>query len=220
MWCSFLTPSRGRPESLRTSMDSLYNNAYDPTCFEMFVYVDHDDPEVDAYRTVAQDYDRMRVILGPHLGYSRLHECIANDLVPRARGQWLWLWNDDAVMTTKHWDIKLRRHPVNCVLNPDTNHDSHDTQLNVFPVVPKAWVDLVGWARNGANDTWFQYMGIMLGAQRNLGVYVTHDRSDLTGGHDDDTRAGNNYDPATFYAAETQAQIKADALRIAEVFGS
>lgn len=220
MWCSFLTPSRGRPESLAASIRSLVDNAYDPACFEVLVYVDDDDPTRSTYLSQFKNDPRVRVIIGPHLGYSRLHECIAADLVPRARGQWLWLWNDDALMTTKHWDLKLRKHPVNCVLNPDTNHQSHDTQLNVFPVVPKAWVDLVGWARNGANDTWFQYMGMMLGAQRNLDVYVTHDRSDLTGGHDDDTRAGNNYDPATFYADETQAEIKADALRIAEVFGS
>ncbi len=105
------------------------------------------------------------------------------------------------------------------VLNPDTNHQSHATGLNVFPAVPKVWVDLVGWARNGANDTWWQFIGTMLSAQKNVGVYVTHDRSDLTGGHDDATRAGNNYNPDTFWCDETQAEIRADALRIAEVFG-
>lgn len=215
MWCSFLTPSRGRPESLAATVQSLRDNAYDPSCFDVIVYVDWDDPQLPAYR----ELPGIRLFVGEPLGYSRLHECIADGLVPRARGEWLWLWNDDALMTTPKWDVKLRRHPVNVVLNPDTNHQSHATGLNVFPVVPRAWVDLVGWARNGANDTWWQFMGQMLGAQVNLDVYVTHDRSDLTGGHDDATRAGNNYDAATFWCDETQAEIRADALRIAKVFG-
>lgn len=219
MWCTFLTPSRGRPESLRTSILSLREHAYDTGCFEVLVYVDRDDPDLDAYRKLDCELVNMRLVVGDPLGYARLHECIANGLVPRSRGQWLWLWNDDAVMTTAKWDVRLRRHPLNVVLNPDTNHRSHETQLNVFPVVPKAWVDLVGWSRNGANDTWFQFIGQMLNAQVNLDVYVTHDRSDLTGGHDDATRAGNNYDPATFWCDDTQAEIRADALRIAEVFG-
>ncbi len=219
MWCSFLCPSRGRPKSLRKSIDSLWINAYDVECFEVLVYVDDDDPALGDYLDEFRHEDRVTVVVGPSLGYSRLHECIANDLVPIATGEWLWLWNDDALMETAKWDIRLRRHPVNGVLNPDTNHRSHETGLNVFPVVPKAWVDLVGWARDGANDTWWQFIGQHLAAQRNLDVHVTHDRSDLTGGHDDDTRAGNNYNPATFWSEETQSDIKADALRIAEVFG-
>lgn len=219
MWCTFLTPSRGRPESLRQSIESLRSNAYDTACFEVLAYVDRDDPELDAYRLLDRDLVNLRLVVGEPRGYARLHECIADGLIPRARGQWLWLWNDDALMTTDRWDVRLRRHPLNVVLNPDTNHDSHASGLNVFPVVPKAWVDLVGWARNGANDTWWQFVGQMLAAQVNLDVFVTHDRSDLTGGHDDETRAGNNYDPDTFWCGETQAEIRADALRIAEVFG-
>jgi hypothetical protein len=222
MWCSFLTPSRGRPESLRRSIASLLDNAYDPMCFEVLVYVDLDDPHFHAYHDQLSDLGiskQITLIAGEPLGYARLHECIAYGLVPHARGQWLWLWNDDAEMTTPKWDVRLRRHPINSVLNPDTNHQSHATGLNVFPVVPKAWVDLVGWSRDGATDTWWQFIGNHLNAHRNLDVYVVHDRSDLTGGHDDATRAGNNYNPDTFWCDETQAEIRADALRIAEVFG-
>lgn len=213
-WVTFLCPSRGRPESLRKSIKSLTENAWDPTCFDVLVYVDDDDPRRSDY-----SHDEHTIIVrGPRVGYARLHECIGDALIPAATGTWLWLWNDDALMQTKHWDLVLHRFPVNMVGNPDTNHQSHANGLNVFPVVPRAWVDLVGWARNGANDTWWQYIGQHLGAQCNIPVRVLHDRSDLTGGHKDDTRAGNDYDSATFYAQETQDDIKADALRIREVF--
>jgi len=158
------------------------------------------------------------IYVGEPRGYARLHECIA-ELIPSANGTWLWLWNDDALMTTERWDIAIRKYPPNLVLNPDTNHQSHASGLNVFPVIPTAWVELVGWARDGANDTWWQHIGLKLGGQVNLPAFITHDRSDLTGGHDDATRAGNNYNPDTFWSAETQAAIHADALRIAEVFG-
>lgn len=217
-WVSFLCPSRGRPESLRRSIESLRSTAYDPECFEVLVYIDDDDPAGDAYFDGFSDLGAY-VFEGPALGYSRLHECIANRLVPYARGQWLWLWNDDAVMQTERWDVKLRKYPVNIIGNPDTNHGSHVTGLNVFPVIPRAWVDLVGWARDGANDTWWQFIGQALGVQRNLPVQVLHDRSDLTGGHDDATRAGNNYDPSGFWSEATQAEIRADAEKIAAVFG-
>lgn len=219
---TFLCPSRGRPESLRKSIESLRATAYDPDCFDVLTYIDADDPCLAEYSALAAFPGpgvRLRNIVGPSLGYARLNECISEGLIPVAEGQWLWLWNDDAIMDTERWDIQIRKHPINCVLNPDTNHQSHATGLNVFPAVPKAWVDLVGWARNGANDTWFQYIGQMLRAQVNIPVYITHDRSDLTGGHDDATRAGNNYDSSTFYTAETQAAMRADAERIAEVFG-
>lgn len=218
-WVTFLCPSRGRPESLRKSVESLRATAFDPGCFDVLVYLDDDD-DLDGYIQGKNPSELgYSTYTGPRLGYSRLHECIANGLIPRAGGTWLWLWNDDAIMDTEHWDLKLRKHFVNRVLNPDTNHQSHATGLNVFPVIPKAWVDLVGWARNGANDTWWQIIGQLLGSHENLAVHITHDRSDLTGGHDDATRAGNNYDPDTFWCDETQADIRADATRIAEVFG-
>ena len=213
---TFLCPTRGRPESFVKSVESLRSTAYDPGCFEVLAYVDRDDPSADVYTSL--DMPGVRVHVGPSLGYARLHECIAS-IVGASQGVWVWLWNDDAVMDTEHWDLKIRKVPVNQVLCPDTNHQSHATGLNVFPAVPKAWVDLVGWSRDGANDTWWQYIGQLLNAQINVPVHITHDRSDLTGGHQDATRAGNNYDSATFYADATQAGIRADALRIAEVFG-
>lgn len=237
---TFLCPSRGRPESLRKSIESLRATAYDPDCFEVLVYLDDDDPTVDEWpggyfysvgdtplpldlrvREWRMCVDvQERHFVGISRGYARLHECIA-ELIPYSRALWLWLWNDDALMTTERWDIKLRKYPPNLILNPDTNHQSHATGLNVFPVVPTAWVELVGWARDGANDTWWQFIAQHLqGRQVDLPVYITHDRSDLTGGHDDDTRAGNNYDPSTFWSDATQAEILADAMRIKEVFGS
>ncbi len=225
---TFLCPSRGRPESLRRSIESLRETAYDPECFNVWVYADSDDPcrreYMDDWSTpsmVRQREAQCAVHIGQPRGYSRLHECIAEllDTTGDCCGPWLWLWNDDALMTTERWDIQLRKYPPNLILNPDTNHQSHATGLNVFPVIPTAWVELVGWARDGANDTWWQFIGQKLGGQVNLPVFITHDRSDLTGGHDDATRAGNNYNPDTFWSNETQAAIHADAVRIAEVFG-
>lgn len=219
---TFLCPSRGRPESLRKSIESLRAMAYDPECFEVHVYVDNDDACLDEYKDIDSPNEGVWLYQADPLGYSRLHQTISAGLIAiEPDSPWLWLWNDDALMTTERWDIKLRKYPPNLVLNPDTNHQSHATGLNVFPVVPTAWVELVGWARDGANDTWWQFIAQHLqGGQVDLPVYITHDRNDLTGGHDDDTRAGNNYDPSTFWSDATQAEILADAMRIKEVFGS
>ena len=150
----------------------------------------------------------MRYFTGPRVGYARLNE-VVNKMARAANGRWLFLWNDDVEMATRHWDEALGElAPV--VGNPAHNHGSPG--MCVFPVVPRAWVELVGhFALDGANDTWWQKIGEINGSLRSVPIRVIHDRSDLTGNHDDQTRRENNYNPSTFWSEDTQALIRADA---------
>jgi hypothetical protein len=48
------------------------------------------------------------MFFGPRIGkgYDSLHEYY-NELASKATGDWLMLWNDDAVMETEGWDEKI-----------------------------------------------------------------------------------------------------------------
>ena len=205
MLVSFMCPSRGRPESFLRSMESISNRAQDSSCFEVLVWLDNDDE-------TAREYPRLpyvKYFTGARVGYARLNE-VVNILARTACGRWLFLWNDDVVVRTDNWDVVLSGIEPTIVGNPMHNHGS--SGLCVFPIVPRAWVDQIGhFALDGANDTWWQKIGEINGTLRPVPITLFHDRSDLTGNHDDQTRRENNYDPATFWAEDTQALIRVDA---------
>src|SRR5262247_192752 len=98
---SILLPSRGRPQSLCSTINGLRDLADDPARIEVLVAADPDDQEtVDAARAV--DADSV-IVTQERYGYHRLHEYV-NRLAAQAHGTWLLLWNDDAVMLTESWD--------------------------------------------------------------------------------------------------------------------
>lgn len=180
----------------------------------MLVYLDDNDPQLVHYQAIPNVVYK----IGPRVGYAKLHEPIGHILVPAAQGEWLFLWNDDAVMTTRQWDYELSIRPRECVLAPTHNHFGNDKTLNVFPIVPKKWVDLVGWAKNGANDTWWQVVADMIRRSMPVPIHIHHLRSDLTGDHKDQTRAENNYDSSTFWTTQNYALMGFAAGRIYQQF--
>lgn len=162
---SALCPSRGRPHLLRESVASLLRGAVDPRGVEVLVRFDDDDPGRAAGESGLPD-GCVR-FAGPRLGYVRMHDYY-NDLARAARGDWLLLWNDDAVMLTHGWDQILTRdleaaRPV--VVNP-TGH------LNTFPLVSRGYLSRLGRLSGQAHvDSWIQEVS------RAAGCEV--DRSDL-----------------------------------------
>lgn len=210
MLVSFLCPSRGRPASLKRSVESLRKHAKDEACFEVMVYLDENDPERDNY----EDFPQARFTVGPQTEYSKLHE-ISRFLLRQSSAPWLFVWNDDALMQTPEWDVILQSCDLNQVLCPRTNHPDWD-KLNVFPIVPRTWVDIAGWPQNAAVDTWWAVISMALKRVGYPAISVLHDRSDLTGNHQDATRAGNNYDPKTFFNLNTYFHMGVAAGRIYE----
>jgi len=104
---SILLPTRGRPQWLRESIDSLYSLAQDKSCMEFILKVDDDDKEtIETARQLSEILPLKFIISSKGAGYFDMHHWV-NDMSKLATGDWLFLFNDDAVMQTERWDDLL-----------------------------------------------------------------------------------------------------------------
>jgi glycosyltransferase involved in cell wall biosynthesis len=109
---SVLLPTRGRSEWLLKSIDSLLSLSYNPRNIEILFKVDEDD---EPTKVLAEKLCLGAVNSGLNIkswvsprgnGYQEIHLWY-NHLSSVATGDWLLVWNDDAVMLTEKWDYYL-----------------------------------------------------------------------------------------------------------------
>jgi hypothetical protein len=203
---SVLVPSRERPELLGRSIDSLGDGD-----FEVLIRVDDDDPRLDGYARFPN------VAVGPRHGYQGLHHYY-NELAGRARGDWLFLWNDDCFMETRDWIRVVRGYEGRMVvLNPDSNHDNWEIDMNVFPIVPRRMVELTGhFSLSRHNDSWVEFVARDAGIMVRAPIRIVHDRADLTGNNDDSVYAGRQIAREEFHSPEMAAARERDVTTIRE----
>jgi hypothetical protein len=205
---SVLVPSRQRPEPLTRSIESLGVGD-----FEVLVRVDEDDPSLESYLALRN----VEVIVGPHHGYAALQHYY-NELAGRARGDWLCVWNDDCLMQTPDWlDIVRSYDGKMAVLNPSTNHDNWEIDMNVFPIFPRRMVELMGHlSLNNHNDSWIEFVARDAGIMVRVPIEILHDRADLTGQNDDETYARRQMRKEHFRSPEMVQAREQDTAAIRE----
>lgn len=200
---SVIFPSRGRPGSLRDSIQSLMHTAVHPERVEILVAVDPDDGDdftgVPARRVVAPE----------RFGYNRMHEYF-NYLAAQAQGKWLCVWGDDVHMQTRGWD-NIIDGQAEALLWP---YCGDDWGGNVFPVVPKAWADCLGHISLVPYlDLWIQAVAEALPRRlHHIPVIIQHrktfDQTHAEGnGQGFETRYAEYHTPAMFAAREKDAEI-------------
>ena len=139
---SVITPSRGRPDLAEQHYQSIFLTASSSSNVELLLYVDDDDPMVDAYRKHFEHRACVDLVIGPHL--KSIGVCW-NVLARRAKGDLIMMGNDDFSYVSKDWDIQFetftQRIPdsifVLCPLYPDNS-------CSWFPVTSKKWVEILG----------------------------------------------------------------------------
>jgi GT2 family glycosyltransferase len=212
---SVLLPSRGRPDSLRASVESLRKRASFPELLEILVGADPDD---DATHATCADLGVTALVASQRYGYSELHRYF-NELAEAATGEWLLLWNDDATMLTDRWDEVLAAVPAN-VLVADLQ-SQHSPRLVCFPAVRQRAVEAVGGfsPHTPHADTYWQQIGRATGRMAAVPIQVFHDRDDITGGHQDQTRAEGKagYRPDEFFSPPVQTAIKEDTGKVRDL---
>lgn len=223
---SILLPTRGRTTMLKSSIESLLKTANNTKRLEFILGLDDDDAttleyvksEVAALMLPYQVESRAQIF--KPLGYENLHVYV-NTLAGSARGEWMFFWNDDAVMQTQGWDDVIASHAGEFkLLGPRDNHAGHP--YAIFPIVPRDWFILMDHlSQNAQNDAWLSHIAYMLDIFERIPVDVIHDRADITGNNNDETfqnrkyMEGNPSDPKDFgHSAQQQARV-ASAYKIA-----
>lgn len=223
---SVLLPTRGRTEALKTSLMSLITRANRPDSIEYMLGFDNDDgesleyfqdeiaPEIEA---VGSDF---AVVEFEPMGYIRLNQYV-NTLAGASHGRWLMFWNDDAIMNSADWDLKITAHDGTFCVQRMPTHNQHP--YAIFPIVPRAWYDLFDYiSAHQISDAWVSQIAYMLNIMTDVDISVTHDRHDLTGNNDDETYRnrpyleGNSANPADFNHRTWRIRRTKDAGRIAE----
>lgn len=164
---SVLLPSRGRAQLARESLFSLGLKDIDP-----LMWIDEDDEQLEDYKRIG-----CRFIIRPRVGYPNMHKMI-NALAEKARGDWLMLWNDDALMHTPDWQGRL---PTSTHKPQVLNIYNSNPEVNLFPLINRAMYDAMGHYSLSAHcDSWVQDIGNKLGIHTFVpGIEVEHIRDRL-----------------------------------------
>lgn len=186
-----LLPTRGRTDALSRSVISLVNRAVDVPKLQLLFGFDNDD---DIGRTHFNEHLQpwldekgvdYTVMEFEPLGYGRLNEYV-NTLAQESDADWCFFWNDDALMESSSWDRIIAQYTGQFKLL--AVHTHHDHPYSIFPIVPREWFDTLGYlSPHPLNDAWLSQIAYKLDIWERIPVYVTHDRSDLTGNNNDDT---------------------------------
>jgi glycosyltransferase involved in cell wall biosynthesis len=220
---SILLPTRGRTETLKTSINSLLATAKNPQDLEILLAFDHDDQdsfdwfENNVSHDITQSGSMYTAWGFTKLGYQRLNEYV-NFLAGKSHGKWLLFWNDDARMETPEWDSVITAVQQFRVLRMPTHRDH---PYAIFPIVPRSWYELFGYVSpHQLSDAWVSQLAYLLDIMQNIDVSVSHDRYDITGNNQDDTwknrvmLEGNPDSPLDFNHVSYRNLRMIDAVRL------
>jgi hypothetical protein len=221
-YISVLLPTRQRVELVKHSLHNLVSTASNPADLEILIAYDDDDTQSQEFfsgpewqQWIADAGVSARVFCVPPRGYKLLQEYY-NYLAIQSQGQWLLLWNDDAVIETPNWDDHVRQNDSwRMLLHIPCRNLA--TNSSIFPLFHRDWIDLFGIVSpiNHA-DSWISEVCWQARAKRNIDVVAFHDRADLTGNNRDETFLQRDYSAQVeYHSAEMVALRKqwADQLR-------
>lgn len=204
-----LLPTRGRTDALKRSVISIINRVVKPKEVQIILGFDNDDKIGTNYfvEEVQPWLDEKGVdytaLTFDSMGYEGLNRYY-NAMAEHADADWLFVWNDDAIMETAGWDTTVRKLDGQLKILKVHTHGEHP--YSIFPIVPAAWYDQMGFlSKHQMIDAEISQVAYMLDLIEIVDIYVTHDRADLTGNNKDETDAkrvryeGNSNHPLDFH---------------------
>lgn len=184
---SVLLPSRDRPAQLVSSVQRLVGRAENPSRLEILLRLDLDDEaSLRAYRRLClAKLAVVRAVVGERYDGWRSNHLYYNALASEATGGWLFLYNDDALMLTKHWDTRLLavRKPIAAtrmltrLAGPPYRWQAKNGQTmgNCFPAVRRDAYELLGqFSRHRHVDVYWEWLTGPLGLQEPVEIDIFH----------------------------------------------
>ena len=204
-----LLPTHKRTDALSRSLMSLIDLAENLDSIQFIIGIDDNDeiglnhfteflqPEFDK-----RDINYTALTFEP-LGYFGLNRYF-NTLADNANADWLFVWCDDAIMTTQGWDQRICECTGEFKLLKVHTHNEHP--YSIFPIIPADWQEITGYlSKHQLVDAEVSQIAYLLDIVKIINVDVTHDRADLTGNNADENAAkkkyleGNPSDPRDFH---------------------
>lgn len=206
---AILLPTRGRTDALDRSLLGLLEKAADLSSIQLLLGLDNDDvtglahfQNVLQHKLDDMEVDYTAMSFDP-IGYGRLNEYI-NKLAENSSADWLFFWNDDALMETDGWDLEITKRTGEFKLLAVHTHNDHP--YSIFPILPRAWLDVIGHlSLHSMTDAWLSQNAYCVDIWERIDVDVVHDRADLTGNNQDATYKqrelleGNPSNPRDFH---------------------
>lgn len=217
---SIILPTRGRVKWFRECVDSLHSLAKNQRHLEYVVKVDSDDaPSIEAAMALSKIVPVRLMITPRGKGYMELHQMV-NELSALARGDWLFIWNDDARMLTQDWDdILLHADPSKvpgwkgspdvCLLAPTVVEREASWE---FPILRRKVFQILGrFSMTYSNDSWIYWVMNGIGAGCILNdMRVTHFQNEIEDQTKTEGRVYSEKFQHTLNTPETEAWRAAD----------
>jgi hypothetical protein len=164
---SVIIPSRGRPNELLTTINSLelVKNG-----LEALIWLDSDDPCLVEYKKLLGSKPKVNLFIKKRVGYKKFH-LMLNFLCKQAKYDWIFEFNDDAYMDNPKW-FSIFKDFVN-KFNPKTQPvvlniwGQGETDANLFPIVSRSYLTILKhfallpacdlWARSVAAEANISY---------------------------------------------------------------
>lgn len=141
---SIIVPSRGRPDELLTSLNSLGLDKHE---LEALVWLDSDDPQLGRYQELLGSNPKVKLFIKERVGYIKFH-LMLNFLSQQAKYDWIFEFNDDAYMDNPDWfrifeDFVKKFKPATEPVVIDIWSQGVIVN-NLFPIVSRAYIDILG----------------------------------------------------------------------------
>lgn len=224
-----LLPTRGRTTSLTNSVTSIVVKAQDRQRIQfIFGFDDDDSVGLKHFENVIQpflddhDVDYEAQVFSS-MGYEGLNRYY-NHLAKSADADWLFVWNDDAIMETPGWDEIVVDHTGEFKILKVHTHNEHP--YSIFPIVPRLWFDTLGiLSRHQMIDAEISQNAYMLDIMQIVDIDVVHEQSELTGKNDATSQRkyrfeGDPNDPRDFHFVTTARQRIADCKTLNQIKSS
>ena len=220
-----LLPTRSRTDALTASVTSIINLAKDISRIQLVFGFDDDDTiGLDHFTTVIQPMLDQRDVAYEaqafkSMGYAGLNQYY-NHLAKSTSADWLFVWNDDAVMETKGWDSVIEKYTGEFKLLKVHTHNDHP--YSIFPIMPRAWYDLMNHlSRHQMIDAELSQLAFLLDIMQVIEVDVTHNQVELTKDATDPLKPkvrfeGDPTNPIDFHHPQTSARRYQDCNIIAD----